>query len=136
MEEGNHYNPQKTWTRKTGEQDNEPIEQSAFFSCLRQPGHKADYITFFMKDRKQHMLATSEITEGQFDPDRGITLIFHFGIVRIEGRNLEALVVMLRQKRVTEIREFSEDAKRFFDKEALFISKVHYESENLRKMKL
>jgi hypothetical protein len=134
MDEESRYNPQKSWTRQAGEQDNEPVQQSAFFSCLRQPGQKAEYITFFMKDRTQHMLAASEIVEGQLDPDRGIVLFFPFGRVRIEGRNLEELVVMLRQKRVTEIREFSEDAKRFFDKEALFISKVHYESDNLKKL--
>jgi hypothetical protein len=54
------------------------------------------------------------------------------GMVRIQGRNLEKLHKYLQAKKVSEIREFSENGSMFFDKDTLFISSILYESDNLK----
>lgn len=119
-------------------QQDEPIpagpEKSLFFTTIRQQGAVAEFIDFHLKPGQHHTIALTDIREMLFDPSVGIVLFFGFGMVRIEGRNLQALHGLLCQRKVSEIREFSENAELFFEKEVLFIKKIHYESEHLQKM--
>lgn len=133
MDEENRYSPASNWAKKTAVQDNEPLDRTIFFTRLRQAGKTTDTITFLLREQKYHTLATNEIEEMFYSPEQGIFLFFPMGTVHIEGRNLEALYQALRERKVTEIREFSDQPDRFFDKEALLVSRIHYESENLKR---
>lgn len=136
MDEENRYNPAKSWTKTTAEQNNDPLEKSVFFTRLRQPGKRADMVRFHKRDQLRYSIATSAIREIIYHPEAGIILLWQGGSVQIKGRNLEELEKHLSEGRVTEVREYSEDAKKFFDPEALFINQILCESDGLRNMGL
>lgn len=133
MSEENLYNPATRWTDRQRLEPEEP-EAAIFFTLLRQQGVTAEQIAFQLKSGCQHTLPITEITEMYFAPERGIILFFRSGLVRIEGRNLEKLHQYLQARKVIEIREFSESGSVFFDKEALFISGIGFESDNLLRL--
>lgn len=136
MTEGNHYNPGARWADRAKNENDEALEEAVFFTLQRQSGSPVELVTFALKEGYHHSIASNEIEEIFFHPERGIFLFFAFGKVQIEGRNLQKLYRHLRERKVTEIREFSDNAQQFFDKEALFISRIHYESENLKKLRM
>lgn len=137
MEKTSHYNPSTKWTERQGQpttQDTEPLEESLFFTILRQPSGYVQQITFCLNNGGQHTLAAGEIHEMYYHPSQGIILFFGAGKVHIQGRNLEGLFRYLKENRVKEIREFTDSSQVFFATDALFISKIVYESENLLRL--
>ncbi len=135
MSEGNLYNPATRWSERQ-RQDQEDSEETIFFTTLRQQGVPSEQITFRLKNGCYHTLPLAEITEIYYQAAAGIVLFFRMGFVWIQGRNLGKLHQHLQARKVTEIREFSPGGSVFFDKEALFISGIRYESENLQKLEL
>lgn len=136
MEKESLYKPNTGWTGKHGSLDNELIEDSIFFTILRQHGATSRMIGFVLKNQHHHALPTSEIEEIYFDPVRGIVLFFRFGVVQIEGRNLDLLYLYLREQKVIEIREFSRKSDSILDEKALLVSSIRYESDNLKRLQL
>lgn len=135
METESRYNPETRWGEKhSPNQDNTPLEEAVFFTSLRQQGATAEQLGFQLKNGSFHSLPYYEIGEIYFEPSAGIVLFFRMGLVRIEGRNLKKLYQQLHARKVVEIREFSENAGMFFATDALFISSITYESENLRRL--
>lgn len=138
MQEAGNYNPSISWGEKErGQEQPEELSSSTpFFTYIRQQGATALQITFILKNQRHHTLPIQEIEEIYFHPVDGIVLFFRFGLVKIEGRNLEELHTYLQRRQVKEIREFGEDSTLFFDKEALFISKITYASDHLTQLGL
>lgn len=137
MEAQKNYSPPTRWSERAGQQDNEPLrEETIFFTVVRQQGATADYIDFHLKPGRHHTLSINDIREMCFDPEQGIFLFFGFGTVHIEGRNLGKLHALLCQRKVSEIREFSEKADVFFEKDVLVIQRIHYESEYAKQIGL
>lgn len=138
MEKTSHYNPSTRWTEKQGQtspqEAAELLEDSLFFTILRQPSGYVQQISFCLNNGSQHTLAAGEVSEIYYNPSHGIILFFGMGKVHIQGRNLEALHRYLKENRVKEIREFSTGSQVFFATDALFISKISYESENLLRL--
>lgn len=134
MEQANHYKPSTSWSEKTHSNEKQHIEENTlFFTITRQQGASPPTLTFILKDQSYHTLATTDIEEIYYEPAKGIILFFRFGIAHIEGRNLLTLHQFLRERKISEIREFSENADIFFDQKALFISRITYESDNIRR---
>lgn len=133
MEQGNHYKPTTSWSEKTHSQEKHLIENALFFTIVRQQGANSPTLTFILKDQTYHTLTTADIEEIYYEPSKGIIVFFRFGIAHIKGRNLLHLHQLLREGKVCEIREFSENADVFFDKEALFINNITYQSDNLER---
>lgn len=135
MEKDDRYNPSTRWAGKTStEQDNEQLEESLFFTILRQPNASARFISFHLNGGGQHTLAAREISESYYHPSVGIILFFGMGKIHIQGRNLESLYRYLKENRVKEIREFSDSSQVFFTSDALFINKIDYESQNMLRL--
>jgi hypothetical protein len=134
MTEENPYKPSGEWTRKTEETD--LTEEAVFFTRIRQNGVSSDYITFLLKGDRHHTLASNEIEEIFFEPTQGIICFFRFGTIHIEGRNLQELHGLLREKKVTEIREQCQKPELYFEKDSLFIQRIAYVSENLHRMQI
>lgn len=133
MEKENPYKPTRQWS-KPSEEDEVSTTESLFFTRLRQQGATVEFITFRLKGERYHTLATSDLQEIYFEPSEGIICFFRFGIVQIKGRNLKELHGYLKEKRITEIKEFSGNPDLLFDAEALFIQSVVYESENMMRL--
>lgn len=136
MEKDTSYNPATRWSEKHSAEAENTLEHTVFYTMLRQTTGTVEQITFRLKNGNEHTLPANEITEMFFNPSQGITLFFSFGLVLIQGRNLEKLHQHLKEKRVKEIREFSEQSAKFFETDALVISGIQYDSENLKRMGL
>jgi hypothetical protein len=136
MERESLYKPDTSWAGKHGQPENELIEDSVFFTILRQHGASVRMLGLVLKNQCQHAIPVSEIEEIYYEPARGIILFLRFGVIRIEGRNLEPLYLYLREQKVVEIRGFSRKSEAFFDEKALLVSAIHYESENLQRLQL
>ncbi|MCG8328573.1 MAG: hypothetical protein MI974_12850 [Chitinophagales bacterium] len=130
MDQTYHYRPEKKWQEHAAP---EPESKALFYTEIRQHGAVAHSIRFVLKTQCQHCLPVHEILEIYFDPTEGIRLFFRSATVMIKGRHLEILYRLLSERRIIEIREFSEESSVFFEKEILFISAIHYESEHLLK---
>jgi hypothetical protein len=133
MEKENTYKPSRPWTPHAG-RETEELAESLFYTRIRQQGVFADFITFRLKGERYHTLATGDLQELFFEPSEGIVCFFRFGIVKIKGRNLKDLHTHLRDRRITEIREFSGKPDLLFEPEALFIQSILYESENMMRL--
>lgn len=132
MEKENSYNPSFRWSDKTtAEKESNGTDEAQFFSLLRQPTDRVDYLCFTLKNGRQHTLSASDVTEMFHHPDTGIVLFFNAGIVRIEGRNLETLFDYMQERRVKEVKEFSDIRETLFNANALFVERIVFESENL-----
>lgn len=134
MEKETNYNPATRWSEKHSTEAENAFEDTIFYTMLRQTTGTVEQITFRLKTGNEHTLPVNEVAEMFFNPSHGITLFFSFGLVLIQGRNLEKLHQHLKEKRVKEIREFSESSAKFFAADSLVISGIKYESENLKKM--
>jgi len=134
MEKESHYNPNTRWGEKLGPEQEGTIEEMVFYTVLRQTTASAEQISFHLKNGCQHTLAVGEIMEMYYDPANGIILFFSLGSIHIKGRNLEKLHRHLKDRKVKEIREFSEKADLLFSPDALVISTIEYHSENLRRI--
>lgn len=134
MEKEATYNPNIRWSEKAAaEKDGNDLDETLFYSLLRQPTHTVDYICFTLKNGRQHSLSASDVTEMFHDPATGIVLFFSAGDVRIEGRNLYALFRLLQDRRVKEVKEFTDDREMLFNANALFVDRIVFESENLKR---
>ena len=110
------------------------MDDAPFYPLLRHMSERADFVCFSLNNGRQHLLSVADITEFFYHPDNGIILFFHAGMVHIEGRNLDMLFRYLQDRRVKEIREFSEQEKPLFDAKALYIQRITFESENLKRI--
>lgn len=137
METESRYNPNTRWSEKHGQdQEDASLEEAVFFTSLRQQGVTAEQLSFQLKNGRFHCLPYYEIGEIYYEPSVGIVLFSRMGLIQIQGRNLKKLYQQLHTRKVVEIREFSESAGLFFATDALFISAIIYESENLRRLNL
>lgn len=138
MEKELVYNPTSRWSdRATSEkEDGFDLDETLFFSLLRQPTDRVDYVCFTLKSGEQHMLSASDITEMYHHPETGIILFFSSGIVRIEGRNLDVLFRHFQDRRVKEVREFSNVREMVLNGNALFVERIVFESENIRRSRI
>jgi hypothetical protein len=134
MEKDDRYNPSTRWAGKQGLAQEGEEEESLFFTLLRQPTGKVENITFHLRNGRQHTLAAEAIGESFFEADYGIVLFFGLGKIHIQGRNLETLYRYLKENRVKDIREFTDGNSLFFSPDALFISKIDYESQNMLRL--
>lgn len=135
MEKESHYNPPSTrWGDKHGSEPENTVEEMVFYSVLRQSTANVEQISFHLKNGCQHTLAAGEIMEMYYDPASGIILFFSLGTIHIKGRNLENLHRHLKDRKVKEVREFSERADLLFATDALVITRIEYASENLRRL--
>lgn len=135
MEKELVYNPTSRWSdRATPEkEDGLDLDETLFYNLLRQPTDRVDYVCFTLKSGKQHLLSASDIIEMYHQPDTGIVLFFSGGIIRIEGRNLNVLFRHLQDRRVKEVREFTDKREMMFNGNALFVERIVFESENVRR---
>jgi len=136
MEKESRYSPNVRWGDRHGQEAENGVEETVFFTMLRQSTGSVEQISFQLKSGCQHTLAASEIMEMYYDAAQGIILFSSFGVIRIRGRNLETLHRYLKERSVKEIREFSERADLLFASDALVITSIEYESENLRRVGL
>lgn len=127
MDEANLYKPESNWT----DRERQDQEDAIFFTVIRQQGATAEQISFRLKNGVRHSLPWTEISEIYYVPEEGITLFFRLGRVEIQGRNLEKLQELLEERKVIQIREFSDNSEMYFDKEALCIQRIIYDSANL-----
>ena len=132
MEETTRYRPETSWSERHKEPEQENYEEAVFFTLLRQTGKQVSQISFALKSHCYHSLAMHDLEEIYFQPTKGILLFFRQATVQVLGQNLQKLYQLLTQRRVLEIREFSETAGIFFDTDALFITSMIYESDNLQ----
>jgi hypothetical protein len=86
------------------------------------PGGKADYAAFVTKDhvpclriRRKNFLTYAVgyniLLINTYDDDKGKIILLHFSVmkVKIEGRNLQALIHALNSKKVDSVLEFDPD---------------------------
>ncbi len=134
MQKEETYNPSLRWSEKAaGEKEDGSLHDASFYTLLRQPTERVDYLCFTLKNGRQHMVSASDITEMCHEPGSSIVLFFHAGTVHIEGRNLDALFGHLQDRRVKEVREFSDSRETVLNTDALFVSRIAFDSENLRR---
>lgn len=143
MEKETQYNPSTRWAGKQGIRSGEATEEtesqeqegtSLFFTVQRQNSGRVEAISFILRNGRQHTLAADGLHEIYFEATYGVVLFFGLGSVHIQGRNLGGLYRYLKENRVKEIREFSDNSQVFFTEDALFISKIVYESQNLLRL--
>ncbi len=133
MQKEETYNPSLRWSEKATGEKEDSLHETAFFTLLRQPTDRVDYLCFTLKNGRQHMVAASDISEMCHEPGASIVLFFNAGTVHIEGRNLDELFRHLQDRRVKEVREFADSRETVFNTNALFVSRIAFDSENLRR---
>lgn len=133
MSEANLSNQPQSWSDKQRRQQ-EDIEKNIFYSTVL--NGTAEQINFQCKAGTQHLVPINELNEIYYQPETGIILFFRMGLAQIKGRNLGKLYQYLRDRKILEIRDFGENNERLFSADALFISQILYESDNLRNLEL
>ena len=132
MSEDNHHI--LNFSQRHQGQEEAKEEDFIFFSALRQYGATPPMISFVMRDGNRYALPTSALGEIWLRQNRQvISLKFHNAEVEIEGRNLLALYEKLLLRKVREIREIiqpSQKPEESLGSDALFISRIEYDSEN------
>ncbi len=133
MDREDRFNSGRGWSRKTGDEDNEALETNIFFTRIRQTGKKAGFLSLQLKGKRYRAFPYGAISEVTYEPPVGIHILLAFGMVKIEGRNLEALYRHLIMEQVTEVREGSDEGEKFFSGDALIVTQISYVSINLEK---
>lgn len=82
--------------------------ESDFFTTERQIGRMVEMISFTLKTGTRRAFQAVLFDEIHFQPEIGIRFYSRLVTIEVVGRNLEPLYGQLIQRRVTEIREFSE----------------------------
>ncbi len=124
------------WSDKQ-KQRQEQVEESPFFTTIRQRGSSADYVTIHLENSHRYVIPVNDISQMHYAPDFGILLRFRNGHVQIQGRNLAKLQDALQQRKVTDIREFSKSNRQFLNggsevSDELTIEHIHYECPEMQ----
>ena len=84
------------------------MQSSDFYDCERGMGKQVDMICFSLKSGSCRAFAMSLFDEVNLIPEGEIHFYSRFCTVKIKGRFLKPLYLQLIQRRVKEIREFSD----------------------------